>query len=69
MRQTLSCLSKLGGMINFKMVPLRPSLISIFTGLADFRKFANLASFFVITRLKITAVIFRRVEKMRLNEI
>ena len=46
MGQTFSCLSKLGGMTNFSTVPLRPSLVSIFTGLEDFQKFDNFSRFF-----------------------
>ena len=55
MRQTFSCLSKLGGTTNFDTVPLWPSLVSIYNGLVDFRKFDNFSRFLVITRLKIDA--------------
>ena len=46
MRQTFSCLCRLGGMTNFNTVPLLPSSASIFNGLADFRKFDNFSQFF-----------------------
>ena len=46
MRQTFSCLSKLGATTIFNTVPHRPSLVSIFNGLADFRKFDNFSRFF-----------------------
>ena len=46
MRQTVSCLSKLGVMTNFNTVPLLSSLVSIFKGLADFRKFDHFRWFF-----------------------
>ena len=46
MRQTFSCLSKLGGTTNFNAVPLWPSLVSDYNGLVDFRKFDNFRGFF-----------------------
>ena len=46
MRQTFSRLSKLGGTTDFNTVPLWTSLISIFIGLADFRKFDNFSRSF-----------------------
>ena len=46
MRQAFSCSSKLGETTNFSMVSLRPSLVSIFAGLADFRKIDNYSPFF-----------------------
>ena len=46
MRQTFSCLSKLGGTTNFKTVIHWPSLVIIFNRLADFPKFDNISRFF-----------------------
>ena len=43
MRQTFSCLNKLGGTTNFNTVPL----LQVLNGLADFRKFDNFSRFFL----------------------
>ena len=69
MRQTFSRISKLGGTTNFSTVPLRPSLVSIFNGLADFRKFNKFSRFFRDNSAENCAAYFRRIEKMRLDEI
>ena len=45
MKQTFSCLNELRGTTYFNTVPLWPSLVRIFNGLADFRKFDNFSSF------------------------
>ena len=69
MRQSFSLFSKLGEGTNFNTVPLWPSLVSVFNGLADFRKFDNFSHSFVITLLKLIAATFLKGEKMHLNEI
>ena len=69
LRQAFSCLSKLGGMTNLiwllfghiKLVFLRVWWI--------FVNLTYLDGFLVIPRPKIVAADFRKVEKMRLNEI
>ena len=70
MSQTFSCLNKLGGTTNLKQFlfgHVKGKWVFLSKGSVDFCKFDNLECFFVITHLKIIAVIFQRVEKMRLD--
>ena len=66
MRQIFSCLSKLGGATNLIRL-LFGHFKLVFLGV--WRIFVNLTVFFVITKLKIVAVIFRKMEKMPFDEI
>ena len=69
MREKFSYLSKLGGTTNFNTVPLWLSLVSILNGLANFRKFDNFSWFLRDSSTKNFAADFRKMDKMRLNEI
>ena len=72
MRQTFSSLSKLGGTTSFNGYVFSLVTLSKYYLLMVWRIFVNLtilAIFFLITRPKIVAANFRKMEKMRLDEI